>query len=350
MKNKATNKIRVLVAMSGGVDSSAAAFLLQERGFALIGVTMETGYGNAPEQAAALCEQLKIPHYVVDARAQFEAEVIAPFVDAYLHGETPNPCVACNAKLKFPVFAPLMEQHDAAFFATGHYAKIEVRNNRYVLCRGKDEKKDQSYFLYQLTQDILRQCLFPLGDYDKEQVREIAKGQGLLSATQKDSYDICFIKNGNYRTFLAERAIASGKSGQIVDSAGNVLGQHTGLQNYTIGQRKGLQLALGYPAYVTDIEPQSGTVTIGRNEQLYTNTAYTKANHFILFEQLTAPLEATVRIRYKAAPQRAMLSPLADRDEVRIDFFEPVWGISPGQSAVFYDQDYVIGGGILLRK
>lgn len=341
--------IRVLVAMSGGVDSSVAALLLREAGCDVIGVTMDTGYGHAPEQAAAICAQLGLAHHVVDVRQRFATVVVDAFVSAYLAGETPNPCVNCNAALKFSAFAPLFARLEADFFATGHYIRINEQDGRFLLFCGDDMAKDQSYFLYRLRQETLRRCLFPLGGYTKARVRELAARAGLASAIQKDSYDICFIENGDYRALLRERAAARLQPGEIVDMTGLVVGHHDGLANYTIGQRRGLALALGYPAYVVSLDMARNRLVVGARDALLTRRAYTADNHFIAFAQLEQALPVQVKIRYKAAAVPALIRPAPARQGiVEILFNEPVWGVTPGQSAVFYDDDLLVGGGRLL--
>ena len=337
---------RVLVAMSGGVDSSVAAALLQQQGYEAIGVTMDTGYGAAPQQAAAVCAALGIAHHLLDVRASFHAQVIEPFIQSYLHGQTPNPCVNCNASLKFPAFLPLMEKLKADFFATGHYVRLRKLDGRYVLHCAADSKKDQSYFLYKLPQAILSRCLFPLGELTKEQVRELALRYQLPSAQQKDSYDVCFVTNGDYRALLANYVEQPFTPGEILNVHGEIVGEHKGLANYTIGQRRGLDLALGYPAYVLRLDTRHNRLIVGKRSLLYAEHAFTAENNWLPFAQLTQPIEAQVKIRYLAVPRAARLVPL-DNSCVKICFAEPEWGITPGQSAVFYQNDLLLGGGII---
>ena len=351
MKTSISKPGKVIVAMSGGVDSSVAAFLLREQGWETIGVTMDIGYGHAPEQAAAACAQLGIAHYVVDMRSRFQERVVDGFIDAYMRGETPNPCVNCNVSLKFPAFLSLFEQLSADAFATGHYVKIIEQNGRYLLYCGDDKSKDQSYFLYRLDQDLLRRCIFTLGDLSKTQVREIAEKAGLLSAGQKDSYDVCFLPGGDYRRLIRERAGKLMRTGDMVDRGGKVVGQHKGLANYTVGQRHGLDVAFGYPAYVLELDIENNRVVVGEKAALFAEEAYTRDNHFLPFEDLKSPLAVEVRIRYRSSPKRALLEPVPNRpDLLHIHFLEPVWGVTPGQSAVFYQGDLLIGGGILQKS
>lgn len=336
---------RVLVAMSGGVDSSVAALLLQKQGYEVIGATMETGYGPAVPLAQQLCRDLGIPHHVVDVREAFQQQIIGGFVQAYLHAETPNPCVDCNRCIKFSVFLPLMAELKAEFFATGHYIRIEQRNGRYLLRCASDEQKDQSYFLYGLSQELLSRCLFPLGGISKPEVRALAREFGLQSAGRKDSYDICFIPDGDYRKLLQQEAGEQLIPGEIVDLEGNVVGRHKGLANYTLGQRRGLEIALGEPAFVLELDVERNRLVVGPKTALMQQRALVRENQFMPFAQLTEPLRAMVKIRYKAKSQPATLYPTAAPGEVELVFDEPQWGITPGQSAVYYDDEYLLGGG-----
>jgi len=335
--------------MSGGVDSSVAALLLQKQGWQIIGATMDTGWGNAPEQAAALCRELGIEHHVVDVREHFDKQIVQPFVDSYLSGLTPNPCVDCNCRVKFPVFFPLMEKLNVDYLATGHYIRLIQQNGRYLLSKGMDPAKDQSYFLYRLTQDILSRAVFPLGELTKQQVRSIALEEGLSAAGQKDSYDICFVQDGDYRTLLRQRAADRLKPGNVVDTEGKVVGRHQGLANYTLGQRRGLELALGKPVYVLKLDQQHNQIVVGGKDELNCRQAYTRDNNLLPWDELTGPQQVEVKIRFKAESAPAVISPVPGGEGlVRIDFEQPQWNITPGQSAVFYQGDILIGGGRLL--
>jgi len=349
-KNRTDAMGKVLVAMSGGVDSSVAALLLLRQGYEVIGATMDTGYGRAPEQAAQVCADLGLEHHVIDVRERFQKEVIDRFVQAYLHAETPNPCVDCNRSIKFPLFLPLMEEVGAAYFSTGHYIRCEEQNGRYVLRCATDEQKDQSYFLYGLQQDILSRCLFPLGGLTKPEVRELAAEFALSSAGQKDSYDICFIPDGDYRELLRKEAAEQLKPGDILDLSGNVVGQHNGLANYTLGQRRGLEIALGEPAYVLDFDVEKNTLLVGPKTALMQQRVLVSENNFLPFDALQAPLRTWVKIRYRAVSQPASLYPLPTPGEVELVFDEPQWGVTPGQSAVYYDGEYLLGGGTICRS
>jgi tRNA-specific 2-thiouridylase len=339
-------KGKVIVGMSGGVDSSVAAFLLLEQGYDVVGATIVTGYGRSSEQAAHICHQLGIEHYLLEATEQFRDSVIRPFVSEYCLGRTPNPCVQCNASLKFPLFLPLMERLNASYLATGHYVRKAEYQGRLVLRRAAAKHKDQSYFMYRLSQDILQKALFPLGEYSKEQVRHIAACQGLASAEQKDSYDICFIEDGNYRSCIEEFAEKPPVEGDILDKYGNIVGQHRGLTNYTLGQRRGVDIALGYPAYVIAINYQRNRLILGERDDLLTKTAKVRELSLLAFEKMPQTLTAQVCIRYQAQQIPALLT--AEGDGAKIDFLQPVWAVTPGQSAVFYDEDLLLGGGILI--
>jgi len=334
----------VIVAMSGGVDSSAAALLLQNNGYHVIGATMETGYGSAVADARNVCEQLGIEHHVIDIRDEFQRKVIDPFVAAYASGLTPNPCIDCNHSIKFPVFLPMLASLDADFIATGHYVRKKEINGRFVLTKAADESKDQSYFLYRLSQEILSKTLFPLGDLTKPEIREIAKEHGLVSAEKKDSYDICFIPDGDYRALLEQKHSDVLIPGDIVDLNGTVLGQHHGLPFYTLGQRKGLNVSYSEPVYVLRADREKNQLIVGPKDQLMTSKAVIYDCNYLAIPELTDPMEVYVRVRYKSALAKATIRPLS-KSETEIAFQEPQWGIAPGQSAVFYLDDYVFGGG-----
>ncbi len=343
---KTNNNNKVIVAMSGGVDSSVAALLLLEAGYDVVGATIVTGYGRSAEQAAQICQQLAIPHYLIEAKSLFQQQVIQPFVDEYSSGRTPNPCVECNARLKFPVFLPLMTELGASYLATGHYVRKVSYNDCFTLQRALADEKDQTYFMYKLAPEILAKSLFPLGEYSKNEVRSLAVKEGLASAAQKDSYDICFIEDGDYRNCLSKFADIKAEPGDIIDQDGHILGQHKGLSHYTLGQRKGIDVALGYPAYVTGINTGNNHLILGQREELLSQSARVNDLRFLTFGSLTEPLKALVRVRYKAEPVWATIT--QEDDSAKIDFSEPVWAVTPGQSAVFYDNDILLGGGTII--
>ena len=336
---------KVLVAMSGGVDSSVAALLLLQLGYEVVGATMDTGYGNAPALAKQVCQGLGIPHYVVDVRIPFQEQVVAPFFQSYLHGETPNPCVLCNNRIKFPLFQPLMKELGASYFSTGHYTRLQKYQGRYILRCATDTQKDQYYFLYGLEQTLLEQCLFPLGGMDKAQVRQLAMRAGLSSANQKDSYDICFIPSGNYREVLRQWGSEQLCPGEIVDQSGCVVGYHNGLGNYTLGQRRGLEIALGEPVYVLEMDVENNRLIVGPKQALMHQHMIVQENNFFPFAILEHSQRAQVKIRYKAPAEPATLHPGEKAGQVEVCFDKPQWGITPGQAAVYYDGDLLVGGG-----
>lgn len=352
----------MLVGMSGGVDSSVAAGLLLEQGYEVIGVTMRIWQCEeedarvksccslaAVDDARKVAETLNIPFYVMDFRDVFQDKVIADFVGEYLRGRTPNPCIACNRHLKFGLFYEKAKSLGAEYIATGHYARTgyDEKSGRRLLLRAADKKKDQSYVLYNLTQDQLAHTVFPLGGYTKPLVRQKAKELALPVSDKAESQEICFITDDDYKRFITERTPAGKiKPGNFVNSAGVVIGRHEGLPYYTVGQRKGLGLALGYPAYVLSLNPAANTVTVGRAEENYSSALLAADNNFIALEQVTEPIEVQAKIRYGAAPALAVIAPIPDgRIEVR--FAQPQRAVTPGQAVVYYQGESVIGGGII---
>ena len=336
---------KYLVALSGGVDSAVTAALLLRDGHAVSGVTMDTGIGSVPQEASLIAKELGINHYVIDLKELFKATVITDFLNSYYSGETPNPCVVCNKTIKFAAFFPLLDQLGYDYLATGHYVRQGYEKGRYLLYKGKYLPKDQSYFLYSLSQDALAKVAFPLGSYTKTKIRSLAQEFGLKVAEKKESQDICFIPNGDYRKFIEENTTKHPKSGVMVDREGNILCSHQGLAYYTIGQRKGLGLALGYPAYVVAMDKDKNQIKIGREQDLYTNCAITRENNFLPFDKLKDSLEVSVKIRYKSDPVPAIIK--AEKEKIKIIFKNPVRAITPGQSAVFYQDDLLVGGGII---
>jgi len=324
--------------MSGGVDSTAAALLLREQGHDLAACTFRTRYTSTAslEAAVALASRLGIEHYVLDYDLVFEREVIDYFVSEYVAGRTPNPCVVCNRTIKFGRLLGEADRLGCAYIATGHYARIEQG----YLCRAADESKDQTYFLWQLTEQQLARVLFPLGDMTKQQVRLYLEQHGYTQlAHQGESQDICFIAD-DYRTFLSDYLPdKSNQGGNFVDADGHPLGHHVGYTHYTIGQRKGLGIALGYPAFVTSIDAEHNQVTIGRHDDLYTRVVH--LSELVFRGDETLPVMA--QIRYRSHAQSALLS-LSD---AILHFDEPVWAVTPGQSAVFYQANRLVGGGII---
>ena len=352
---------RVVVAMSGGVDSSVAALLLHREGYDVIGVTMklyDIDQADLPEyyrgcctlddveDARAVCRILGAPHYVLNVQREFRAFVIDYFRREYENGRTPHPCIACNDKIKFSFLAQRARMLQAAYVATGHYARIEPDGpDRWALRRGVDADKDQSYVLFGMRQEQLSGTLMPVGHYPKPEIRRLAEEAGFPNADKPDSQDICFIPTGDYREFLRERTPISSNTGpgDIVDAAGNVLGSHEGIQYFTVGQRRGLGLSGGPPRFVIRLEPDTRQVVVGSETDLYRDTLYADPVSWVSGVSPTGPVEVTVKIRYKFAEAAAIVTAVGDGALVR--FREPQRAITPGQAAVFYQGDTVLGGG-----
>ncbi|WP_272418528.1 tRNA 2-thiouridine(34) synthase MnmA [Polyangium jinanense] len=355
-----TKGTRIVVAMSGGVDSSVAAARLCDAGYDVIGVTLhlwdypddrsERGRCCAPEDqhdARRSADHLGIPHYTFDRRELFRAHVVDPFVDAYLDGETPSPCVACNRSVKMRELFPLAERLGASFIATGHYARTEIgADGRGRLYRGKDRVKDQSYFLHMLREDELRKLVLPLGDATKEEVRAEAHARRIPRADKGESQELCFVPAGGYGAFVENRAGRERvRPGPIVDERGRTVGHHEGVHRFTIGQRKGIGVALGRPAFVVGIDADSGAVRLGGEDALLATGALLEAGAWS--DDVAFPLEADVRVRARHEGERATIERVQDpeRGEVLVArFHTPVKAVSPGQVAVAYDGDRVCGG------
>ena len=342
---------RVLAAMSGGVDSSVAAALLIEAGYRVSGVTLKL-FRGADDAAAAAAKKaagaLGIEHRVLDVTRAFSRDVVERFIAGYRSGETPNPCIDCNRYVKFGV---LFDEAAAsgAYLATGHYARIERdrQTGRCLLKKAADQEKDQSYVLYRLTQDRLSHTLLPLGGYKKADVRAIAKRYG-CSTAERESQEICFIPDHDHAAFIARAAGAVAPEGDFVDTRGNVLGRHGGITRYTIGQRKGLGVSLGRPAFVVAIDPAANTVTLGEEKDLYAASLLVKDLHVVSGERIEGALRVQAKIRYAARPQDATFTPLGEGTG-RVDFDAPQRAVTPGQAAVFYQGDTVVGGGTIVR-
>jgi len=352
--------------MSGGVDSSMAAALLKEEGYEVIGVTMKLfslpkeycksenlrsccGW-KAVEDANRVAITIGISHYVVDFKKIFEERVIADFCEEYGRGRTPNPCIRCNQYIKFEALLDKAEALDADYLATGHYARVEydLKLERFLLRKGKDRVKDQSYFLYPLTQEQLSRTLMPVGHFTKKEVREKAKELGLPVARRPESQEICFVPDNDYAGFLRERIPKVFRPGPILDVENRVVGQHKGIAHFTIGQRRGMGIAAPQPLYVIAIRSDENSIVVGKNEHLYKKTLLTSRLNLISKDKLTESFKAKAKIRYKHREAKAILSPF-DSDQVLVQFEEPQRAITPGQAVVFYDRDVVVGGGIIER-
>lgn len=339
---------KTMIAMSGGVDSSVAALLTMQRGDVCMGATMLLCGADGTPDARRVCQTLGIPFYAFDNREAFRREVMDGFVDAYEQGDTPNPCFRCNQRIKFGI---LLEQALAIGcdkLATGHYARIrrDPETGRYLLYRAADPGKDQSYFLAGLSQHQLSHALFPLGELTKEQVRRIAEENGFVNARKKDSQDICFIPNGDYVSFMKQHTGKTYPPGDYLDLKGNKVGEHAGAVCYTIGQRRGLGIAMGEPVYVCDKDMEANTVTLGPNDALFHDCLTADHWNWIAFPAPDAPFRCHAKVRYRHEPQPATVSPLPD-GTAKVVFDQPQRAITPGQAVVLYDGDLVLGSGII---
>ena len=361
----------IAVAMSGGVDSSAVAAMLRAEGHEVVGLTLQlwnqrrlAGHEGMPEAVQGRCcslddvydarrvaETIGIPYYVVNQEERFERDVVRPFVEQYLSGRTPIPCSLCNNHLKFDQLLIVARQIGADALATGHYARVEFDEprGRWLLKRPADRSKDQTYFLFGLTQEQLSRTLFPLGEMTKPEVRELARRHGLALAEKPDSQEICFVPGGDYKKFLEAYLAERGDSlpetaGELVSTDGRVMGEHSGVHNFTVGQRKGLGVATGSPLYVLEIKGDTGQVVVGHQENLYSRSLRVQRTNLIAAEDLPEPMRVMVKIRHRHEAAAATVE-RSGKDEILVRFDQPQRAIAPGQAAVFYDGDVVVGGG-----
>ncbi|HRN92970.1 MAG TPA: tRNA 2-thiouridine(34) synthase MnmA [Ferruginibacter sp.] len=363
-------KGKVLVAMSGGIDSTVAALMLHKEGYEVVGITMKTwdyatSTGKSGKKETGCCNldsfndarmaavQHGFPHYILDIREEFGDFVIENFVEEYLAGRTPNPCVMCNTHIKWRALLKRADALGCDYIATGHYAQVVQHDNgRYFIRKGLDESKDQSYALWGLQQDLLKRTLLPLGTYRKTAIRQLAHDYGYPELAKKsESYEICFVPDNDYRGFLKRREPTLEErvnGGDFVDTSGKVLGKHKGYPFYTVGQRKGLDIALGKPVFVTRIIPETNTVVLGDEDDLKESEMWVSGINWMKYDEITPGMEAVTKIRYKDSGALSNLYPY--EKGVKVRFYEAVKGIAPGQSAVFYENNDVIGGGIIQRN
>jgi tRNA-specific 2-thiouridylase len=369
---------RVVCGMSGGVDSSATAALLIEQGYDVIGITLKLWPQDcvnraedkccgpqAVTDARSVCDKLDIPYYLIDEAAEFQKHVIQYFADEYKAGRTPNPCVMCNQNLKFGRLIDRADQLGADFIATGHFARIErpltpslspsdgeraakPGEGRYLLKRGRDSRKDQSYFLFSLRQDQLARAIFPLGEKTKSDTREVARHCNLKTADKEESMEICFVPDNNYGGFLQSANLVQKHRGEIVDLHGHVLGHHDGIEFYTIGQRKGLGITTPKPVYVIELDAENNRVIVGDDSALDRDEFIADRCNWHPFDKLSGPIEVTAKIRYNHPGTPATVTPL-ENNSVRVKLHTPQRAVTPGQAAVFYQDDLVVGGGWIMR-
>lgn len=354
---------KIVVGLSGGVDSSVAAYLLKEAGHEVIGVTMQIWQEETPElqeenggccglsaveDARRVAAMLGIPYYVMNFRSEFQKSVIDYFVAEYMEGRTPNPCIACNRYVKWESLYHRAKSIGADGIATGHYSRIvKLSNGRFALQKSVTDAKDQTYALYNLTQDQLKHTMMPVGAYSKEEIRAMAEKIGLLVANKPDSMEICFVPDDDYAGFIEGYTGKTFPKGNFVNTAGEILGPHQGIIHYTVGQRKGLGIALGARMFVKEIRPKMNEVVLASNEELFSNVLYADRLNFMSVETITEPMEVVAKIRYNHKGAKALIE-LVGEDKLKVTFEEPQRAITPGQAVVLYDGDIVVGGGTIL--
>ena len=355
-------QMKALIAMSGGVDSSVAAQIMSSRGYECVGCTMRLYENDVvgkdlldtccslenTQDARSVTEKIGIPYHIFHYENHFREQVIEPFIDEYLHGRTPNPCIECNRCLKFQHLFEKMKELGCDILVTGHYARIKYdpESGRYLLLKALDPAKDQSYVLYMMTQEMLSHVQFPLGDQDKQRTREIAAEKNFVNAEKHDSQDICFVPDGDYAGFIQRYTGRECPAGDFVDAEGHVLGRHKGIIHYTLGQRRGLGIPAEHRLFVTKIDPESNTVTLGSNEDLMQKTLYARRINLITTDRIEGSLRCSAKIRYRHKEQPCTVTQPED-DLLRVEFDQPQRAITPGQSVVLYDGDVVVGGGII---